>query len=216
MNAQLIDNWNDLYAGENVPQWEDLEPNVQFCDFVLENSDPSMRVLELGSGLGHNAVYLAQNGLRVTASDLSMNAVSRCGALVKSSGVKVNCVVLDIMNLSRNLKPYDLVVEKGCWHTFFDDDARTRFSNQVYTLLCESGLWISSSGSADNADDPGDPHRSTYPRLTLQQIAAASEKIFEIVKIQKGSYGSNEGIDFLTWECLFRKRANESLNTDKG
>jgi methyl halide transferase len=214
MNAQLIDNWNELYRGGRIPQWEDLEYNSQFCDFIIQNSTPEMQILELGAGLGHNALYLAKYGLQVTASDLSSNAMARCEKLVNNWGVNLNCRTIDVFALSGNEGKFHLIYEKGCWHTFFNDLSRTLFAERVASLLIDDGLWISSSGSADNNDDPNDPHLNTYPRLTLQQIGSASEGCFKVMKIQKGWYGHREENSFLTWECLFQKRANQAFNSD--
>jgi len=211
MNAQLTDNWNKLYQNDNIPPWEDLEYNSKFCEFVIQNSTPEMQILELGAGLGHNAIYLAKAGLQVTASDVSTNAMARCKAFAENSGVTLNCRTIDILNLSGNEGEFHLIYEKGCWHTFFDDWSRTRFAERVASLLTDNGLWISASGSADNDDDPDDPYLITYPRLTLLQIALASEGYFEAKKIQKGLYGDRENNRFLTWECLFQKRANNRV-----
>ena len=75
MNAQLIENWDDLYEGDNIPQWEDEVPNKEFCQFVLTYVEPGMRVLELGSGLGINAIELAKCSVNITVSDISKNAI---------------------------------------------------------------------------------------------------------------------------------------------
>jgi hypothetical protein len=161
--------------------------------------------------LGHNAIYLAKAGLQVTASDISSNAMARCKAIAKNSGVSLNYQTIDIFNLSGNEGKLHLIYEKGCWHSFFGDLSRIRYAEKVASLLAVNGFWISASGSADNDDDPDDPHLSTYPRLTLLQIALASEGYFETKKIQKGLYGNRENNRFLTWECLFQKRANPSM-----
>ena len=211
MNEQLIDNWDEQYEGLNVPQWEDTTPNTAFCHFILENSTPGMRVLELGAGLGYNAIYLAQNGLKVTASDISDNAVNRSLNLARYSSVSIQGITLDIMNIDAGTasEPFDIVMDKGCLHSFFDSKSRKLFSENVRLLLKDNGVWFTAIGSADNNDDPDDPNLLTYPRLSLQQMAEATEKAFEILRIQKGKYGSGKDKEFITWECQLRKRANE-------
>ena len=214
MNIQLIDNWNEIYQNDNIPPWEDLEHNSKFCEFIIQNSKQDMQILELGAGLGHNAIFLAKAGLDVTASDISENAMTRCKILAQKNGVTLNCQTIDILNLSGSEGKFHLIYEKGCLHSFFDDSSRTRFAKSVASLLTKNGLWISACGSADNDDDPDDPQLSTYPRLSLLQIALASEGCFEVKKIQKGFYGNRDCNQFLTWECLFQKRANHALHTD--
>ncbi len=206
LEGQLIDDWNELYQSDNIPQWEDLEYNAQFCEYILQQCNSDMRILELGAGLGHNAIHLAKSGLNVIASDVSPNSVKRCKDFALESGVALQCEVIDIFNLSGIEGTYDLIYEKGCWHTFFSALSRRNFALAVSSLLSEQGMWISSSGSADNSDDPDDLYLNTYPRLTLQQIASSVEDCFEICNIRKGWYGKSERLNFLTWECLFQKR----------
>lgn len=216
MQSQLINNWNDLYKGEHVPQWEDLEPNVQFCNYILSRASTGMRILELGAGLGYNAMHLAQKGLDIVASDISTNAVNRCRELADSTRTKMGCMPIDILSLNGDEGKFDLIYEKGCWHTFFDDEARKRFALAVSSLLVDGGLWITSSGSADSKDDLTDPNLHTYPRLTLRNIANAVEEYFEIDEVKKGRYGDSDGRCFVTWECVFQKRtmANKAIYAD--
>nr|WP_319493309.1 class I SAM-dependent methyltransferase [uncultured Desulfobacter sp.] len=211
MSSQLIKNWDDLYEGDGIPQWEDLDFNSQFCDFVSGHATGEMRILELGAGLGHNAIHLARQGLNIIASDISNNAMERCQSLARKSNVPLESRVIDICNITGNEGLFDMIYEKGCWHSFFDDNYREQFVTAVFSLLKENGYWVSSSGSADNDDDPNDPDLETYPRLTLQQISKASEEHFKIKKVQTGWYGGNR-VNFQTWECLFQKRPNKKMH----
>ena len=80
MQDQLISNWDNLYQNGNNPQWEDLEPNQEFLSLVHAFIKPEMKVLEIGSGLGHNALELAKKEVDITASDvraLQWNAVKK-------------------------------------------------------------------------------------------------------------------------------------------
>jgi cyclopropane fatty-acyl-phospholipid synthase-like methyltransferase len=218
VEGQIIDNWNELYQGNNIPQWEDLEYNTQFCEYILQKCNSNMRILELGAGLGHNAIHLAKKGLNVIASDVSPNSVKRCKTLALEAEVNLQCEVIDIFNLTGDEGIFDMIYEKGCWHTFFSAASQRKFVLAVSALLSEQGMWISSSGSADNNDDQDDPHIKTYPRFTLQQIASLVEDCFEICNIRKGWYGKSDGLKFVTWECLFqkRKRVNKALELTGG
>lgn len=48
-----------------------------------------VRVLDIGSGLGESAVYLALKGAKVTANDISPAMLQRCVDLGRSHGVKI-------------------------------------------------------------------------------------------------------------------------------
>lgn len=129
--GQIISNWDDIYRDDNNPQWEDLEPNREFLSLIQGYCSPGMRVLEVGSGLGHNALALARMGIDVTASDCSQNAVRRCGEMAGQERVSMTCRVLDIMCLPADVGTYDLVFDKGCWHTFFEDGHKERYVEQI-------------------------------------------------------------------------------------
>jgi len=206
MTGQLIDNWNELFEEEEIPQWEDLEPNVEFCSFLRRYIKPDDGVLELGSGLGHNAIFLAKSGLKITASDISSNAVKRVGMIAETQGIKVETRVLDILNPGHLDETYRVVFDKGCFHSFFTRESRLAFANAVYDLLPQGGYWISSIGSADNQDASDDPYAYSYPRLSLEKIATIVESLFEIVEVRKGHYGHTGDRQFITWECAFVKR----------
>ncbi|TCI99711.1 class I SAM-dependent methyltransferase [Aeromicrobium sp. IC_218] len=73
------------------------------------------RVLDLGSGPGRNAVWLAQQGYAVDAVDLSAEAVRWGGERASAAGVDVRFVHGDAFALEVD-EPYDLVYDSGCFH----------------------------------------------------------------------------------------------------
>lgn len=206
MKGQLIHNWDDIYQGDNVPPWEDLEPNHEFLSLIQSYCSPGMKILEIGSGLGHNALALYRMGFDVTASDYSENAVQRFVEMTQKEGVSIKYRVLDIMSLQPNAGTYDLVFDKGCWHSFFEPDARNRYVDQIFSLLNENGIWVNASGSADNIDDPNDSNLDTYPRWSLGELIQGVESCFEVLQVRKGKYGYTKERDFLTWEVVSKKR----------
>ncbi len=215
MQGQIINNWNDLYCEESLPPWEDLEANQEFVSLISAHCQPGMKVLEVGAGLGHNALALAKLGVDVCATDYSVNAVTRCAKMANMAGVELHARCLDIMEIPEDFDVFDLVFDKGCWHTFFDRDTRQRFVEQVCHLLVDGGLWINSTGSADTNDDPNDSDVATYPRWTLADVVGFAEPYFNILQVRSGLYGYHEGRRFLTWESVFRKRANKANSSDR-
>lgn len=73
------------------------------------------RVLDLGSGPGRNAVWLARQGYVVDAVDLSAEAVSWGRERAAAAGVEVRFVHGDAFALDVP-EPYDLVYDSGCFH----------------------------------------------------------------------------------------------------
>ena len=115
--------------------------------------------------------------------------------------------MLDVFNRSLPEQPIDVVYEKGVLHTFFSATSRETYINAVSELLSEGGLWISVSGSAENADHHiDDPDTHLYPRLKLVDIVAPAEVWFEIVEVTQGFYGLGNELAFKTWNCVMRRR----------
>lgn len=206
MEGQQIHDWDDRYQQDSPPPWEDLEPHTEFCQFVLRHLDPTLPSLEVGSGLGHNAVYLAQQGLSLTASDISPSAVQQIQSLAHDRGLALPAKVVDVTETSHLKHAFAGVMDKGCFHSFFSQKSRVEFVQCIHQLLTDDGVWVSSIGSADHSDDPNDPWIETYPRLTLTEIVSLVEPAFEVLEVRTGYYGRTDDRQFKTWECAFRKR----------
>ena len=68
------------------------------------------RALDVGSGEGADAIWLAERGWRVTASDISANALARVGAEAERRGVAVDLLHRDANALDAyEAGTYDLV-----------------------------------------------------------------------------------------------------------
>lgn len=213
MEGQLIHNWDEIFQKDSIPPWEDFEPNLEFLSLIKSYCVPEMKVIEIGCGLGHNALALNRMGINVLATDCSKNAIRRLTEMAKKEKTILKIKVLNIMDLPSDLGEFDLVFDKGCWHSFFDSDTRKKYVSQIYTILKDNGIWINSSGSSENLDDPKDPNLETYPRWKLSQIVEMVEPRFEILKVKKGVYGHYNERNFNTWEIVLKKRTGQQINT---
>jgi SAM-dependent methyltransferase len=85
--------WNARYEAK---EWEpERAPNV-FLVREFEGRAAGGRVLDLASGEGRNAVWLASRGWRVTGVDFSRVALGRARALATRRGVDVDWVRADV------------------------------------------------------------------------------------------------------------------------
>jgi SAM-dependent methyltransferase len=81
--SEIVDFWEDFYA-EGRGTWSG-NPNALL---VEEASDLSPgRALDLGCGQGDDAIWLARRGWRVTAVDVSANALARAAERAAAAGV---------------------------------------------------------------------------------------------------------------------------------
>ena len=97
--------WDQRYAGADQ-HWSG-QPNGALVA-ELEGATPGT-VLDLGCGEGADAVWLARNGWRVTAVDISLVAVERARRAAADAGVEVEWAVGDVLVDPPAAGAYDLV-----------------------------------------------------------------------------------------------------------
>lgn len=101
------DFWNQRFA-EREPVYG-TEPNV-FLSSQLHRIRPGGRVLCLGEGEGRNAVWLASQGLSVTATDYAEVALGRALSLASQRGVRIETVHADLASFEFPEASLDAVV----------------------------------------------------------------------------------------------------------
>ena len=104
MNQRRL--WNERYEGEGHV-WG-AAPN-QFVVDRLAGLEPC-RVLDLGSGQGRNAIWLAQQGHQVTAVDVSDVATLQAANLAIEAGVQVDLMAADLATWEPSRGSFDLVL----------------------------------------------------------------------------------------------------------
>jgi SAM-dependent methyltransferase len=68
------------------------------------------RALDLGSGEGGDAVWLAEHGWDVTAVDFSEVAISRARSLAEGRGLRVRWILADLVSFEPEHGAFDLAV----------------------------------------------------------------------------------------------------------
>jgi 16S rRNA G1207 methylase RsmC len=98
--------WNERYTARGALWGQG--PN-QFVADRLQGWPPQ-RVLDLGSGQGRNAIWLAQQGHTVTAVDLSDVASRQAQDIAEAAGVEVDFVAADLSQWEPPPAAFDLVL----------------------------------------------------------------------------------------------------------
>ncbi|MFE9333252.1 class I SAM-dependent methyltransferase [Streptomyces sp. NPDC006925] len=83
MNTEAVEFWDGVYEARAAPT--DPRPNVRLTEAVTGLAPGD--VLDLGCGDGGDAVWLARQGWRVTALDISAVAVRRLAGLAHAHGL---------------------------------------------------------------------------------------------------------------------------------
>lgn len=98
--------WDQRYSGPDLV-WG-AGPN-RFAAEELATLPPG-RAIDLGTGEGRNAIWLAERGWRVTAVDFSAAGLARAARLAAERGVSVDWVQADVLDYQPAPSGYDLVL----------------------------------------------------------------------------------------------------------
>ena len=193
--------WEERYARDDIP-WDIGAPDPYLQAFVNDYAVRQGAVLEIGCGTGTNAVWMAQQGLQVYATDGSQTAVARAAATVEAAGVE--CVVkqLDFLHDALPDRRFNVIYDRAVFHVFPTIDERQRFVRRASQVLAPDGLWHSLLGSTDGPDrDVGPPRRSAA------EITAAVEPYFEILKLNAVAFDQGGFREVRAWSFVGRRRA---------
>ncbi len=98
--------WDEKYAGQSVPR--SLEPDEWLVQCAA--GLPKGRALDLACGLGHNAIWLAQQGWTVDAIDISPTGITLATKLANNQQQQVNWIVEDLDDHQAPTEFYDLII----------------------------------------------------------------------------------------------------------
>lgn len=98
--------WDGKYAAKSVP--ERLAPD-EWLMRQVSTLRPG-RALELACGLGHNAIWLAQQGWQVDAVDVSLVGLNLAREFAERHRIDVNWIAADLDTYVPESEAYDLAV----------------------------------------------------------------------------------------------------------
>ncbi len=131
-HADAQDFWSDKYRAVGESYLFGTAPN-RFLAAQAGLLRAGQRALSVADGEGRNAVWLAEQGLDVTATELSPVALDKAEALAAARGVRVDFALADALNWTYPDETFDLVV--AIFIQFAAPDERARlFENLKRTL----------------------------------------------------------------------------------
>lgn len=118
MSMPTVKFFDTAYRAGYTP-WNDM-PSTERIRALVERQEIAGggRGLDLGSGRGANAAYLAAHGWSMTGVDFSGVAVRKARDYAAAAGVSVTFVQGDVTRLSESgiAGPFDLIIDTGCFH----------------------------------------------------------------------------------------------------
>ncbi|WKA54528.1 class I SAM-dependent methyltransferase [Planococcus shixiaomingii] len=126
--------WNDRFKSEKYVYG--TEPNV-----FLKEIQPilSGNVLSIAEGEGRNAVFLAEQGLNVTAWDYAEAGLDKVGKLAAKQGVHVDTELVDLAEANWQQNQWDGIV---CIFGHFPEEVRKKTVKGVKEAVKPGGYFI--------------------------------------------------------------------------
>lgn len=139
-------------------------------------------VLDAGCGTGHNSIYLAEQGLRVTGFDFASSAVERARTVTATHGLppgNPEFAVADATALAME-KRYATVIDSALYHCLTKEQRVTYLRGLHSVTLPSARLLLSCA--ADTAP-PGTPGPTRISRTELENdLQATGWTVEEIVQ----------------------------------
>lgn len=201
--------WNEHYAAGEIP-WDRADPDPQLVELVQGGRLPQPgRALDVGCGTGTHARYLAEQGYAVTGLDLSPLAIEQANARTAEAQAQgwdpqrgsVTFHTHDVLATPIEGR-FDLVFDRGCFHTFDDPADRARFAERVAAALAPDGCWVSFIGSTE-----GPPRDYGPPRRSARDVAAAVEPVLALAELRTSAFDADGEDPRCAWILVARPRA---------
>jgi SAM-dependent methyltransferase len=182
--------YDALYRGESpgegiramtTPPWDTKAPKenvVTWNAAGLVHGD----VLDIGCGLGDNAIYLAQQGFSVTGLDISPTALITAERRAKDAGVSVTFAVADSTKLDGYADAFDTVIDSGMFHCL-DEDGKLHYANAVHSAT-RDGASLLLSCFSDASPPDIEPPLPVVTEQTLRDVLGGAG--WDIVSLDAG------------------------------
>lgn len=187
--------WNERYAAAELV-WS-AEPN-QFL--VRETADlPPGRALDLATGEGRNAVWLARQGWRVTGVDFSDVALAKAAEIASRAGVDVDWVQADVVEYEPEPAAFDLV---AIFYLHLEAPERRRALARASSAVAPGGTLLLVGHDLDNLTrghgGPQDPARLWVAEDAVRDLPDLEiEQAGQVVRRVETDAGTVDAIDTL-------------------
>lgn len=155
------------------------------------------RALDVGAGEGRNSLWLAQQGWRVTAIDMSAVALERLDTQAAQEGLAITTVVTDMNDYLANAQQFDLVVLANLHPA---EEERAGFLTAAAAAVAPGGHLFLVGHHVDSLGKAGPPDPS---RLYTEELLREAFPGLELLRLERreGRHGDTgkSAVDIVAW-----------------
>ncbi len=183
---RLIDKygtWNEVYRKTSPAElpWNAGNPDPELVRLIESQVIPVGRDIDVGTGPGHDAIFLAQKGFKVLALDIASSAIELAKLNAKKAGfeVAIDYRVESVLELSSPAGTATFVNDRVCFEVL-DKEDREDYVRKISEVLIPGGHLFLRTFSEKEPPGPG-PHR-----FTREEIESVFSKKFEFLDFRDG------------------------------
>ena len=193
-------NWDKVYKEGQTP-WDTGVQSSELIKVLDSGIVSPCPALDLGCGIGTNAIYLAQKGFDVTAVDISKLAIKKATAKAKEVGVKVRFMQAELPDahiLSGEV--FEFIFDRGCFHSI-DSENRPHFADMLARLSRKDSMYLLLCGNAR------EPREDGPPTLTEEEIRETFSRLFNFIWIRDFRFHTTDAAPGpLGHSCLLKRK----------
>nr|UPN68100.1 putative methyltransferase [Saccharothrix sp.] len=184
--------FDGVEPGEQVIPWDIGEPQRAVVGLVGAGGFTG-RVLDVGCGLGENAILLAGRGYDVTAVDGSPTAVAEAAGRAEAQRIRVRFLVADATELAGVGTGFDTALDSGLYHCL-DDEQRSAYAAALHRV-CGPGAVLHLFCFAESVP-PGTPI-TEEALVSRDNLHANLDRHWEILDITDTEFATTFTPDLL-------------------
>lgn len=210
--------WDNFFADrtKRIPFFLEV-PDENLVEYLIQPKLKPTKVLELGCGNGRNALYMAEQGIKVDAVDIAEKAIAWGKEMATQRNVQVNFLCQSIFDLQIDEGTYDFVYDSGCFHHIWPHRRFTYLD--LVTKALKPGGYLGMTCFKHDSNGASGPEFSdweiyekrmtgggmAFSRQQLEKIFCGKFQIVDFRQMQEIIQPAEVyGKDFL-WTVLFRK-----------